>query len=170
MKGKKKALSQLFLRTTGGMGISLEGRVDIDTLPDDLARQVETELTPRKLSRVARRKAASFVPGQQEYEIALVTEDDRELKRYAFTDQQADPALLDLLDEIAAAIIQEKMRTRRARRQTPEPEEVGGSHALATPIPAESTFPDAGTALVDIAEPPLNAEDEHDGLAEALPK
>ena len=118
MSMKKNYPRQLHLRTTGGMGITLEGSVDIDALPDNLATQIQTELTPRKLSRVARRKSVSFAPGQQEYEITLITGDKREPKRYAFTDQQADPELLDLMDELTSIIIEEKIRARRARRST----------------------------------------------------
>ena len=168
-KERKQAPTQLFLRTTGGMGISLEGSVDVDALPDDLARQVATELTPRKLSRVVRRKAVTFVPGQQEYEIALATGEDGELKRYAFTDQQADPELLDLLDELTATIIQAKMRARRTRRQ-PKREEQGKRESREkTPSPTFSNegITDPATPLRDIAEPIMEEKAEDDALMRA---
>ena len=120
MNENEKRPTQLFLRTTGGMGITLEGSVDIESLPDDLARQVETKLTPKRLSRVARRKAAFYMPGQQEYEIIIPAGAQKSPKRYAFTDLQADPELLDLLDELTSIIIQEKIRVRRAQRQQQE--------------------------------------------------
>jgi len=118
MKMKKKRPQQLHVRTTGGMGITLEGSLDVETLPDDLVRQIETELTPRKLSHVVRRKPISFMPGQQEYEVTLLTSAKKIPKRYAFTDQQADPELLDLIDELMAIIIEEKFRARRAKKST----------------------------------------------------
>ena len=111
---KSKRPQQLYLRTTGGMGISLEGRIDPADLPDDLAEKVQSNLTPRKLSYVVRRKATAFMPGQQEYEVTLFSGAKSEPKRYAFNDQQADPELLDLLDELTSIIIEEKMRRRRA--------------------------------------------------------
>lgn len=118
MSMKKNYPQQLHLRTTGGMGITLEGSVNIDALPENLATQIQAELTPRKLSRVARRKSVSFAPGQQEYEVTLITGDKGEPKRYAFTDQQADPELLDLMDELTSIIIEEKIRARRAQKLT----------------------------------------------------
>ncbi len=120
MKENEKRPTQLFMRTTGGMGVTLEGSVDIESLPDDLARQIEANLTPTKLSRVARRKTALYMPGQQEYEITIPAGAQKSPKRYAFTDQQADPELLDLLDELTSIIIQEKIRARRARQQQQE--------------------------------------------------
>ena len=110
----KQKLEKLHLRTTGGMGITLEGCVDIASLPEDLARQIGDELTPTKLSRVARRqKGISFGPGQQQYEVTLFTGARGSPRRYAFSDQQADPELLDLLDELTAIIIEEKIRAKR---------------------------------------------------------
>ena len=145
MKTKEKRLKQLHLRTTGGMGVTLEGSVDIDALPGDLARQIEAELTPTKLSRVARRKAVSFAPGQQEYEVTLFADAKQEPKRYAFTDQQADPELLDLLDELTTIIIKEKIQARRARKLAQTEDEPAVE--LDNPIPVIDE--DIGADLVD---------------------
>ncbi len=112
----KKQSRQVHLRVTGGMGITLEGAIDTATLPEDLARTVETELTPTRLSRVARRRAASFLPGQQEYEVTLLSGVRGSPKRYTFTDQQADPDLLDLMDELTSVIIRERMAARKAEQ------------------------------------------------------
>ncbi len=165
---KRKELKQLHLRTTGGMGIVLEGNVAIEALPEELARQVQTKLTPTNLSRVARRKAPSFAPGQQEYEVTLFAGEKSEPRRYAFTDQQADPELLDLLDEITSIIIEEKMRTRRARRQqAAEPKEVNVSQEPPSLIPTAETLPDAGTALHDMDDPVPEKHEENEALPRA---
>jgi hypothetical protein len=116
---RRKQTKRLHLRTTGGMGIALEGNIDLDALPDELAHDVHIKLTPRKLSYVVRRKSATFMPGQQEYEITLFTGAKGDPKRYAFTDQQADPELLDLLDELTSIIIAEKVRARKAAKEPP---------------------------------------------------
>jgi hypothetical protein len=112
------------IRVSGGMGITLEGTIDSETLPDDLAQTVETELTPTRLSRVARRRATSFAPGQQEYEVTLLSGVRGSPRRYTFTDQQADPELLDLMDELAAFIIRDRMKARKAAREQDEAESV----------------------------------------------
>jgi hypothetical protein len=165
---KTKELKQLHLRTTGGMGITLEGSMDIESLPDELARQVATELTPRKLSRVARRKAVSFAPGQQEYEITLVTAAKGEPKRYAFTDQQADPELLDLLDELTAAMIREKMRARRTRQQQKRQQgEKEIRQETPTTISPEEGISNPAATFIDIAESGLEENEENDALASA---
>ena len=114
-------LRKLHLRTTGGMGISLEGTIDLEALPRDTARDVESELTPTKLSRVARRKMTAFAPGQQEYEVTLFTGVRAEPRRYTFTDQQADPELLDLMDELTSIIIRQKMQARQAAKVQEDP-------------------------------------------------
>ena len=119
-----KKLKTLHLRTSGGMGIMLEGTIDVEALPDDLAQAVANELTPTRLSRVARRRAAAFAPGQQEYEVTLLSGVHQEPKRYTFTDQQADPELLDLMDELTAIIIRDRMQARKAVRAQEEAESV----------------------------------------------
>jgi len=125
---RRRQMKQLHLRTTGGMGIALEGSLDLDDLPEDLAEEVRERLTPRRLSYVVRRKSPSFMPGQQEYEVTIYTTARGGPKKYAFTDQQADPELLDLLDELTSIIISKKMRAKKvakeqtqAREANPEP-------------------------------------------------
>ena len=151
MKDNARRPTQIFMRTTGGMGITLEGCVDIESLPDDLARQIKTHLTPAKLARAAMRKAAFYMPGQQEYEITLPSDAGKSSKRYAFTDQQAEPELLDLLDELTAIIIQEKIRARRAQRQQQEimPAEKEQVERPTAPAPRKEPLPPIKAPITD---------------------
>jgi hypothetical protein len=110
-----KRQERIYLRTSGGMGIPIEGVIEVDALPPRLAREVKSALSPHKLSRAARQGPPAFTPDQIAYEITLVGEPETsEAQHFTILESQADDELLEVLDELTTVILEEKMRARKA--------------------------------------------------------
>ena len=122
-------LRHIYLRTSGGMGIPIEGAIDVDALPAELARQVRKTLSSHQLARAAQRSPSPFIADQIAYEIIVPDEQRGEPVAYTIHESQADDALLEVLDELTVRIIQEKMRARRARSKENAEENADGAEA-----------------------------------------
>lgn len=161
-----KAIKQIHLRVSGGMGIPIEGSIDVDALPPELARHVQKTLSPRRLARLARRPRASLMTDQITYEITL-PDDRQDAISYTILESQADDDLLEVLDELTARIIEAKMRERRAarkRRQARERREAASSQAAPMLIfPAASPTPPGNLSQEGTGEEsPSSGQDSSD--------
>ena len=142
-------IKQIYLRTSGGMGIPIEGEVEIDALPQDLARRVQSVLAPQRLDRIAKRPRSS-IPDQIAYELVLPSEQRPEPRVYAFEESQADDDVLDVLDELTARIVEAKFRARKEARgmaeNAPNPSPAGAALVQETlfSIPDAENLEDEG--------------------------
>ncbi|RUA16849.1 MAG: hypothetical protein DSY55_03295 [Clostridia bacterium] len=112
--------TRLFLRTSGGMGVEIEGKVTLDDLPEALLEQVQTLLHPKTLSRSIRtqgRLRSATYPDQMNYDLIVQT-GAKKTKRYQFTEDQATPELLDILDELISFMIDQKLNARKSPEAT----------------------------------------------------
>lgn len=112
--------TRLFLRTSGGMGVEIQGNVTLDDLPEALSEQVQTVLHPKSLSRSIRtqgRPRSAVYPDQMNYDLIVQT-GAKKTKRYQFTEDQATPELLDILDELISFMIDQKLDARKSPEAT----------------------------------------------------
>ena len=102
---------KIFLRTTTGQGIMLEGQLDTADLPDDLGDRIEKILRPRRLSAVAKAPVPRAMVDMQHYELTLLPKSSRgKPRKFEFSDAVAGDDLVELLDELTHEITLRKMR------------------------------------------------------------
>ena len=102
---------KIFLRTTTGQGITLEGQLDTADLPEDLGARIEKILRPRRLSTVAQAPAPRSMVDMQHYELTLLPKSSRgKPKKFQFSDAAAGEDLIELLDELTYEITLQKVR------------------------------------------------------------
>ena len=102
---------KIFLRTTTGQGITLEGQLDTADLPEDLAGRVAKILKPRRLSTVAKAPAPRAMVDMQQYELTLLPKTSRSKpKKFQFSDAVAGEELIELMDELTHEITLQKVR------------------------------------------------------------
>jgi hypothetical protein len=102
---------KIFLRTTTGQGITLEGQLDTADLPEDLADRMAKILSSRRLSKVAKAPAPRAMVDMQQYELTLLPKTSRSKpKRFQFSDAVAGEELIELLDELTHEITLQKVR------------------------------------------------------------
>jgi hypothetical protein len=102
---------KIFLRTTTGQGITLEGQLDTADLPEDLGDRIEKILRPRRLSAVAQAPERRSMADMQHYELTLLPRTSRgKPRRFEFSDAAAGDDLVELLDELTHEITLQKVR------------------------------------------------------------
>jgi hypothetical protein len=102
---------RIFLRTTTGQGIPLEGQLDTADLPGDLGERVEKILRPRRLSAVAQAPVPRSMVDMQHYELTLLPRSSRgRPRKFEFSDAVAGDDLVELLDELTYQITLQKVR------------------------------------------------------------
>jgi hypothetical protein len=102
---------KIFLRTTTGQGITLEGQLDTADLPEDLGDRIEKILRPRRLSAVAQAPVRRSMADVQHYELTLLPRTSRgKPRRFEFSDAAAGDDLVELLDELTHEITLQKVR------------------------------------------------------------
>ena len=129
--------TRLFLRTSGGMGVEMQGAVSLDDLPEPLAAQLQTALHPKMLSRMVRsrnRLPVASYPDQMAYDL-IVQAGSKKTKRYRFTEEDADPELLDLLDELISIMVDQQLERRKEKETTSTK---ASRHATGASLPPES--------------------------------
>jgi hypothetical protein len=102
---------KIFLRTTTGQGITLEGQLDTADLPENLGDRIEKILRPRRLSAVAQAPVRRSMADMQHYELTLLPRTSRgKPRRFEFSDAAAGDDLAELLDELTHEITLQKVR------------------------------------------------------------
>jgi hypothetical protein len=102
---------RIFLRTTTGQGITLEGQLDTADLPGDLGERVEKILRPRRLSAVAQAPVPRLMVDMQHYELTLLPKSSRgKPRKFEFSDAVAGDDLVELLDELTHEITLQRVR------------------------------------------------------------
>jgi hypothetical protein len=102
---------KIFLRTTTGQGITLEGQLDTADLPENLGDRIEKILRPRRLSAVAQAPERRSMADMQHYELTLLPRTSRgKPRRFEFSDAAAGDDLVELLDELTHEITLQKVR------------------------------------------------------------
>jgi hypothetical protein len=102
---------KIFLRTTTGQGITLEGQLDTADLPEDLAGRMVKILQPRRLSTVAKAPVPHAMVDMQQYELTLLPKSSRSKpKKFRFSDAGAGEDLVELMDELTHEITLQKVR------------------------------------------------------------
>jgi|SwirhirootsSR3_FD_contig_101_1003326_length_2350_multi_3_in_0_out_0_2 hypothetical protein len=97
---------KLSLKTSGGIGnIQLQGQIDTDELPSDLAERVRTVLTPEHLA-AAHSAVMGPVADAMQYEIGLFL--DGGLQTFQIDDVHAPPGVLDIVQELVQRVIDQK--------------------------------------------------------------
>jgi hypothetical protein len=91
----------LTLKYSGGLGVSYQGSVDVDTLPAALRAGVDAVLSDEHLSSLARRPRDGAAVDTVTYEIGLGAGGGT----YRFDESQADAAVLDLIDELRPHLV-----------------------------------------------------------------
>lgn len=91
----------LTLKYSGGLGVSYQGSVDVDTLPAALRAEVDAVLSDDHLSSLARRPRDDVAVDTVTYEIGLGAGGGI----YRFDESQADAAVLDLIDELRPHLV-----------------------------------------------------------------
>lgn len=111
----------LILRTSGGQGIRLEGKLDVSDLPEDLAERVEEVLTSERLTEAQRVAANTRMVDAQLYELTLLSAGpEAEAMKFEFSEAQDIPEVLDVLDELMQEIIRRKLERRKKRNADDE--------------------------------------------------
>ena len=102
---------KIFLRTTTGQGITLEGQLDTADLPDDLGSRIEKLLRPRRLAAVAKAPVPRSMVDMQQYELTLLPKSSRgKPRKFEFSDAVAGDDLVELMDELTHEITLQKVR------------------------------------------------------------
>ncbi len=130
-------IRRIHLRTSGGIGIPLEGTVDVDALSPTLARRVQKALNPKQLARIARRPKAPLMTDQIAYEVIL-SDAQHQTTSYTVLESQADEELLELLDELMAQIIEAKRQARKSVKKQEDDEPPGPD---IPPTPSDNALP-----------------------------
>jgi len=86
----------LFIRFSGGMGVSYQGSVDLATLPDDLLQEVQTELSEKNLAKVNKIKRDPFAADSVIYEIQY----DNSGEIFIIDESQTSDEILELIDNL----------------------------------------------------------------------
>ena len=96
---------KLFIRTTGGMGITLQGNIDTTDVPEDLARRAETLLDAKTLEKAAASRPDPRLADGQAYELVVYPEArGRPPRQYRFTETEDHIDLAQLLDDLMREI------------------------------------------------------------------
>ena len=106
---------QIHLKCTGGQGITLEGKLDTKDLPDDLADRANKTLNAKKLKDTTKAPKNAFMVDAQQYELTIIPEEARisSPARFQFDESQADPDILELMDELLHLITIQKLKKKQ---------------------------------------------------------
>ena len=86
----------LFIKFSGGMGLSYQGSVDLSTLPGELEQAVQSELSEPRLSAYSQQEQNPFASDSMVYEISY----EHSGNTYRIDESQASEALLELIDRL----------------------------------------------------------------------
>lgn len=86
----------LFITFSGGMGVSYQGSVDTSTLPLDISKKVQHELSENRLATVSTAKKNPLSTDSVMYEFHY----DGSNHKYSIEESQASDALLELIDDL----------------------------------------------------------------------
>jgi len=86
----------LFIKFSGGMGVSYQGSVDLSALPDDLLQEVQTELSEKNLAKINTVKRDPFAADSIIYEIQY----DKSGKKFIIDESQTSDNILELIDNL----------------------------------------------------------------------
>jgi hypothetical protein len=87
---------RLFIKYSGGMGISYQGSIDISSLPSDLYNTLQFELSEKKLQKFSIEKKNLFVTDSVIYELQFENSD----QMFFIEESQANDELLELIDNL----------------------------------------------------------------------
>jgi len=99
---------KLFLRKTGGQGLMLQGKLDVNEMPEPLASKTQEMLRSKKLAKAKRMKDQQMMPDCQEYELTLLN-NNHVSKHFKISDSSNEPDVLDWLDELMSQIMVNKL-------------------------------------------------------------
>lgn len=116
---------KVYLRITGGpIPYGLSGQIDMADLPDELAQRVATSLQPESMEKAISADRELPLPDEQVYELVVMDPSGEEDQaRYVFADSQAEPELIDLVDELRLAITDQQIKQVREAEEAPPPDE-----------------------------------------------
>lgn len=116
---------KVYLRITGGpIPYGLSGQIDMADLPDELAQRVATSLQPESMEKAISADRELPLPDEQVYELVVMDPSGKEDQaRYVFADSQAEPELIDLVDELRLAITDQQIKQVREAEEAPPPDE-----------------------------------------------
>lgn len=86
----------LFIKFSGGMGVSYQGSVDLSALPSGLYETVRTELSEKNLSKISRKKKNQFTTNSVTYELQY----ENSGQPFTIDESQASDELLELIDSL----------------------------------------------------------------------
>ena len=106
---------QIHLKCTGGQGITLEGKLDTKDLSDDLAVRAKKILSAKNLKKTAKAPKNTFMVDAQHYELTIIPEGAQKgaPARFQFDESQADPDILELMDELLHLITIQKLKNKQ---------------------------------------------------------
>ena len=97
---------KLFLRSSGGIAnIQIQGEIDTDDLPPDIAKRVEDLLNPSKLKNKAGPENPYFADGQQ---ISVRIQSEEDSVQLELDESTANPELFALCRELMGIIVRRK--------------------------------------------------------------
>ena len=94
---------RIYLQITGGMGITLDGTLELSELPRDIAVKAESMLDPKMLERVAAGPVNHLQTEVQCYRLGLL-KDGEYLTVFDFNETQCTPEFLDVLGDLVSAL------------------------------------------------------------------
>jgi hypothetical protein len=101
---------KLSLKTSGGIGnIQIQGQLETEDLPQSLAERVRTVLTPAHLTSTRSAEVYPMTDAMQ-YELGLYLDDG--FQHFEVNEADAEPAVLDIVQEL----VQEVIRRKQAQR------------------------------------------------------
>lgn len=100
---------KLRLKSEGGFaGLAVEGELDTEDLPEELARRVAEHLTSDTLRSAAASRSLPM-PDAQQYELHLLPEtEDGEVEKHVVDDMCPMGEVLDVIDDLMAEIRKRK--------------------------------------------------------------
>ena len=94
---------KIHLHVSGGMGIVLDGTLDIAELPQGIARRIRKMLVPEKLTCVVNSLEHPFRTEVQCFRLGIVRE-GKCSEAFEFSESQCSPELLNLMQELVSAL------------------------------------------------------------------
>jgi hypothetical protein len=116
---------KVYLRIFGGpIPYGLSGQIDMADLPDELAQRVTASLQPDYMEKAMSGDRELPLPDEQVYELVVMDPSkEGDQARYVFADSQAEPELIDLVDELRLAITDQQIKQVREAAEAPPPDE-----------------------------------------------
>jgi hypothetical protein len=100
---------KIFLKILTGQGITLQGKLDLSDLPEDLAQRARKILQEPRLSAAARAESNPLAVDTQEYELMIISEDQNiQPEKYLIPESDDNADVLDVLDDLMHEIVLQK--------------------------------------------------------------